>query len=198
MKKNIIKFLVVNFLLIATFSNIIAQPYSFSKTELQRIKKTFPTFETKLFCKPNSDVIYYSSWNWFGKTEDLGQTWIRLAHPGIGSHELEFSLLSDNIIYAYNCMERSLMKSLNGGLTWLSLYDKYCEAFALDPSNDQIMYAAFSESDTEHKIYKITDDGSTWTQLTDANGLPANAEYGVLQIKIPAFRSAPIRFQINH
>ncbi|MGI9625375.1 MAG: VPS10 domain-containing protein [Longimicrobiales bacterium] len=85
--------------------------------------------------------------------------------------------------------ERGVFRSVDGGATWQKvLYvDENTGAadLALDPANPRILYAAmydyrrrpyhFRSGGPGSGLYKTTDGGETWTELTDAaldNGLP--------------------------
>ncbi len=99
--------------------------------------------------------------------------------------------------------ERGIFRSLDGGASWQRvLYhdaDTGGSTVAIDPSNPQVVYAGLWQSrlgpwedrnefqGTGGGLFKSTDGGSTWQQLT--NGLPAN----LAQINIAIAASAPRR-----
>ncbi len=82
--------------------------------------------------------------------------------------------------------ERGIYRSMDGGATWEHVLFQSNEAGAvdltLDHSNPRIMYAAFWEGvhrDYELSsggpgsgIFRSTDGGSTWTELSEKRGLP--------------------------
>ena len=96
--------------------------------------------------------------------------------------------------------ERGLFKTTDGGRTWtntkyISQYTGFTDV-AMDPSNPDVLYAAalmrerreygFLPAGPESGIYKTTDGGRTWTQLTQ--GLPSG-ELG--RIGLSVCRSRP-------
>jgi len=67
-----------------------------------------------------------------------------------------------------------IWKSLNGGISFTPIFDKYCQsigALALDPSSSKTIYAATGESNMRNSvsigdgIYKSTDAGSNWQKI---------------------------------
>lgn len=67
-----------------------------------------------------------------------------------------------------------IWKSLNGGITFTPVFDKYCQsigALAIDPASSKTIYAATGESNMRNSvsigdgIYKTTDAGSNWQKL---------------------------------
>jgi photosystem II stability/assembly factor-like uncharacterized protein len=67
-----------------------------------------------------------------------------------------------------------IWKSLNGGITFTPVFDKYCQsigALAIDPTSSKIIYAATGESNMRNSvsigdgIYKTTDAGSNWQKI---------------------------------
>ncbi len=82
--------------------------------------------------------------------------------------------------------ERGVYRSQDGGTTWERILFRSENAgaidLAMDPHNPRILYAAFWEANrTPHSLtsggpgsslYKSTDGGATWAELTHAPGLP--------------------------
>ena len=67
-----------------------------------------------------------------------------------------------------------IWKSLNGGISFTPVFDKYCQsigALALDPTSPKTIYAATGESNMRNSvsigdgIYKSTDAGSNWQKI---------------------------------
>ncbi|HBB58141.1 MAG TPA: hypothetical protein DCZ87_05650, partial [Chitinophagaceae bacterium] len=67
-----------------------------------------------------------------------------------------------------------IWKSLNGGITFTPVFDKYCQsigALAIDPTSSKIIYAATGESNMRNSVsigdgmYKTTDAGSNWQKI---------------------------------
>ena len=67
-----------------------------------------------------------------------------------------------------------IWKSQNGGLSFISIFDKYCQsigALAIEPGNAKVVYAGAGESNTRNSVsygdgmYKTTDGGNNWQKI---------------------------------
>lgn len=127
------------------------------------------------------------------KSTDGGMTW---QHLGLTEQRIVSKIIVDptnsDIIYV-SCLglpfernnDRGLYKSIDGGNTWSQILFVSDQAgivdFLLNPNNPQIIYAASWDrirnnmesivSGPNAKIFKSTDGGNSWLQLT--NGLPS-------------------------
>ena len=129
----------------------------------------------------------------YGST-DGGKTW---RHLGLAETRAIARVRIDprdpNIIYVAALghvwgpnAERGLYRSRDGGRNWQQILfrDERSGAIdlAIDPTNPRILYAAFWEAGRTpwqlvsggpgSSLYKSTDGGDSWTELTDAPGLP--------------------------
>ena len=96
--------------------------------------------------------------------------------------------------------ERGIYKTTDGGLTWTQVLDAGPDAggteLVMDPSNNKVLYAAtyqrrraswgMNGGGPDSGIWKTTDAGRTWTQLT--KGLPAGP---LGRIGLDVFRKNP-------
>ncbi len=136
-----------------------------------------------------------TSWgNGVYRSDDGGETWTHLGlveTRHIGKVEIHSS--NPDIVYVAALgnlwapnEERGVFRSTNGGRSWEKvLYiDEYTGAvdMVMDPSNPNVIYAAtyqrlrrtwgFNGGGPGSGIYKTTDGGDTWTELT--NGIPGD------------------------
>ena len=129
------------------------------------------------------------------KTSDAGRTW---THAGLAKtmviSRIRIHPANPDIVYAAALgdpygpnPERGVFKTTDGGKTWtsvLSRNDKTGVAdLAMDPRNPEILYAgcwevfrtphSLSSGGPGSGLFKTTDGGKTWTELTRNPGLPA-------------------------
>ena len=132
------------------------------------------------------------------KSTDAGKTW---RHVGFENSDaisrIRIHPTNPNIVfvadfgkYGVNSDERGIYKSIDGGKTWRRVLYKGPNAGGIDVEIDQtnpnVMYAALWEAYRKEwqmssggpasGMYKSTDGGETWTEITHATGLPAGID----------------------
>jgi photosystem II stability/assembly factor-like uncharacterized protein len=159
-----------------------------------------------------------SSWgNGVYRSDDGGETWRHLGldetrHIG----KVEVHPLNPDVVYVAALgnlwapsTERGVFRSTDGGATWEKvLYiDEYTGAvdMVMDPSNPEILYAAtyqrlrrtwgFNGGGPGSGIYKTTDGGDSWRELT--NGIP-EGDKGRIGLAISASDPNVLNALIEH
>ena len=157
----------------------------------------------------NSRSSYYGDGVY--KSTNAGAAWTNVGLPNSGHiGRIVVHPTNPNIafvaalghLYSQN-PDRGLYRTTDGGTTWTKVLDHKVDGreigvvdVAMDPSNPQILYAAtydkvrhpwtFGEGGPGSRVFKSTNGGNTWTQMT--NGLPT----GMLgRIGIAIARNAP-------
>ncbi|WP_417592733.1 WD40/YVTN/BNR-like repeat-containing protein [Owenweeksia hongkongensis] len=133
------------------------------------------------------------------KTTDAGKTWNKIFYigPGTGVSDLVMDLNNPNILYASMWEFRrtgwsfnsggdksALYKSTDGGKNWKKIHKGFPSgklgriAFAMAPSNSQILYTAIeAEKDSEKGLYRSDDGGASWKHLNNDFGIVVRPFY---------------------
>lgn len=139
------------------------------------------------------------------KSEDAGKTWKNIGlknsrHiPRIRVHPLDHDIVYAAVLgdLFKNSEERGLYKSIDGGKTWKKILYVSADAGAIDlcidPLNHRILYTSFwkvrrtpySLSSGGHgsSLWKSTDSGETWIEITRNEGLPKDT-VGIIGIAV--------------
>ncbi|HEY5060926.1 MAG TPA: glycosyl hydrolase, partial [Gemmatimonadaceae bacterium] len=132
------------------------------------------------------------------KSTDAGKTW---THVGFANSDaisrIRIHPTNPNIVfvadfgkYGTNSEERGVFKSTDGGQTWRKVLYKGPATggidISIDKTNPNVMYAAMWEAYRKEwqmssggpgsGLYKSTDGGETWQDITHAGGLPAGID----------------------
>jgi photosystem II stability/assembly factor-like uncharacterized protein len=128
------------------------------------------------------------------KSTDGGKTW---TYIGLGeTHIISWILVDPNnpdVVYVAALghlfapnPDRGVFKTTDGGRTWQKILyvndDTGAISMAMDPSNPQVVYAAMWQMSRRHwtfssggpgsGVYKTTDAGANWTNISHRSGLP--------------------------
>ncbi len=128
------------------------------------------------------------------KSTDAGKTWRHVGLRDAGQiADIEVHPKDENVVYAAVLghafgpnATRGVFRSRDGGRTWDKILFRSDSAgaidLAMDPVNPRVLYAAFwqvrrgpsfmSSGGAGSGLFKTTDGGETWTELTHNEGLP--------------------------
>ncbi len=133
------------------------------------------------FDPADPDVIYYgtgeqhfSGDSFYGdglfKTTDAGVTWSKIAlKDTVGSYIARVLLKPTDSDIIHLASDRGYLQSTDGGSSWtVRLGTTWCTDLAISPPAPSAVFAAMHSDG----IYKSTNDGTSWTKLT--NGLPTS------------------------
>lgn len=130
------------------------------------------------------------------KSSDAGRTWQLLTPAENGALPTRIGVISIDpfdskhiIVGGVGLAEMSatgkdlggMYVSTDGGITWkrstfISAQNYWCHAVIFHPQKKGTIYATFTEQGARSGIYRTTDGGKKWTQLT--KGLPMPASFG--------------------
>lgn len=133
------------------------------------------------------------------KTTDGGETWNKIFYigPGTGVSDLVMDPTNPSTLYASMWEFRrtgwsfnsggdksALYKSTDGGKNWKKIHNGFPSgklgriAFAMAPSNTQILYTAIeSEKDEDKGLYRSDDGGASWKHLNNDFGIVVRPFY---------------------
>ena len=128
------------------------------------------------------------------KSTDSGKTW---TYVGLGDTHIISWIVVDpanpDVVYVAALghlfapnSERGIFKTTNGGKSWKKMLfvddSTGANTLAMDPSNPKVLYASMWQMSRSHwsfssggpgsGMYKTTDGGATWTNITHNSGLP--------------------------
>jgi photosystem II stability/assembly factor-like uncharacterized protein len=132
------------------------------------------------------------------KSTDAGKTWTHVGFKNSDAiSKIRIHPTNPNIVfvadfgrYSVPSEERGLYKSTDGGQTWRKVLDRGPQTgaidIAIDRTNPSVMYAAMWEAYRKEYqmssggpgsgLFKSTDGGETWTELTRNPGLPSGVD----------------------
>jgi photosystem II stability/assembly factor-like uncharacterized protein len=153
------------------------------------------------------------------KSEDAGKTW-KKSGLEFGRHISRIRIHPSNpdIVYASvlgdlfkPTSDRGVYKSIDGGKNWKKILFSNENSGAIDlvmdPSNHRILFAStwnvrrtpysLSSGGDGSALWKSTDSGETWTNISDAKGLPKGT-LGIIGIAISPLNSDKLFAIIEH
>jgi photosystem II stability/assembly factor-like uncharacterized protein len=154
------------------------------------------------------------------KSSDAGKTW---SHVGFrnsdGISKIRIHPTNPDIIYvasfgkyAVPSTERGVFKSTDGGKTWKNVLYRDDKTGAIDISidrtNPNVLYAAMWEAYRKEYqmssggpgsgLFKSTDGGEHWTEITRAKGLPPAGVVGRIGVSVSGANSNRVYALVEH
>lgn len=121
-----------------------------------------------LVADPTGQTLYVIGWGGTHRTQDGGQSWVRLAAPGGIPQSALVDPRDGNTVYV-GSTHRGVMKSIDGGETWqpanTGLSNLAINDLKADPNNPGVIYAA-----SDNGVFVTEDGGSIWRHLEGAIG----------------------------
>jgi photosystem II stability/assembly factor-like uncharacterized protein len=154
------------------------------------------------------------------KSADAGKTWTHVGFKDSdGISKIRIHPTNPDIIYvasfgkyAVPSKERGVFKSTDGGKTWKNVLYRDDKTGAIDISidvtNPNVLYAAMWEAyRNEYQmssggpgsgLFKSTDGGEHWTEITRAKGLPATGVVGRIGVAVSGANSNRVYALVEH
>src|SRR5581483_3372799 len=125
------------------------------------------------------------------RTDDGGGTWVK-----IGSSPVRKVLAIDprapNTIYSVSTDGRSILKSIDGGSTWATVYNgggsTQVQDVLVDPNSAGTVYAGITAADGLAQVLRSTDAGSSWMPILPSSLRGAG---GIGQTSVPVVAALP-------
>jgi photosystem II stability/assembly factor-like uncharacterized protein len=134
------------------------------------------------------DLMYAGSGYTFFRSEDGGDTWIRVNQLHalaetleLGVWALEFDPIDPDILYLG--FRGGVFKSTDAGVTWTrktGMFEGLCvQAITVDPVEPDIVYFLANHGDDENFVYKSLNGGDSWTDISSS--LPSTYAMSMLK-----------------
>ena len=123
-------------------------------------------------------------------TRDGAGKWEKLIFPLAKIYGLAIDVNNDQIIYATGSINSraKIFKSMNGGKEWQEIYTEpnnssVISSLNINKKDSRILYCGTSEG----MIFKTTDGGQSWKNITKANGPVINISFDSANDKVVYF-----------
>ncbi|MEO7457099.1 MAG: glycosyl hydrolase [Gemmatimonadaceae bacterium] len=154
------------------------------------------------------------------KSSDAGKTWTHVGFSNSdGISKIRIHPTNPDIVYVASfgkysvpSAERGVFKSVDGGKSWKKVLYRNDMTGAIDISidrtNPNVIYAALWEAYRKEYqmssggpgsgLFKSTDGGETWTEITRAKGLPAAGVVGRIGVAVSSANANRVYALVEH
>ncbi|MFN0178517.1 MAG: WD40/YVTN/BNR-like repeat-containing protein [Gemmatimonadales bacterium] len=154
------------------------------------------------------------------KSPDAGKSWSRVGFAGVDAiSKIRIHPTNPNVVfvaafgrYSVPSAERGIYKSTDGGTSWRRVLFRNDQTAAvdlsIDPSDPNVLYAALWEAYRKEYqmssggpgsgLFKSTDGGETWTEITRAPGLPATGLVGKIGVAVSPANPKRVYALVEH
>lgn len=163
--------------------------FSFRNVSPDRIDGDRVAFSAPYEIAPSNNDIMYAGSLILYRSSDAAETWVPTRSAAIDGFnrvvKIGISPFDPDLLYVATAPDpfsgsgsAKVFKSVDGGQTFdqmMGLPDRVCKDITIDPTNDQIVYLAFSGFGTDH-VYKSTNGGDSWFSVgADLPDVPTNS-----------------------
>jgi photosystem II stability/assembly factor-like uncharacterized protein len=154
------------------------------------------------------------------RSTDGGKSWVNVGFTNVDAiSKIRIHPTDPNIVfvaafgrYSVPSQERGVYKSTDGGKTWRQVLSRNDRTGAVDISidatNPNVMYASLWEAYRKEYqmssggpgsgLFKSTDGGETWTEITRNSGLPATGLVGRIGVSVSRANASRVYALVEH
>ena len=131
---------------------------------------------TPFVLDPSDPATIYAGYYDIFKSTDRGDNWTKISNNLSPSDMTNIAVAPSNSNYIYTSSRLTFYRTLDGGTTWETLEqptvdNDWISHIAVNPTDAATIYMTISSYVKGEKVYKSTDAGTTWTNISGT--LPA-------------------------
>ena len=132
---------------------------------------------TPITIDPNATQTIYTAFKRIHKSTNQGTSWTTISGNLNNSNLTFLHVAPSNSNYIYTGRSNAMYRTINGGSNWstMTVPGSGTIELAIHPNNPNTIWAVRSNYNAGQKVYKSTNGGSTWTNVSGSlPNLPAN------------------------